>query len=140
MALDTVADVMTSDPQTVEADRPAMEAARLMRDHDFGDVPVTEGGRLVGIVTDRDIAVRLVAEGRDPGTAVREVCTSGSLVTVTADTTATEAVRLMREHAVRRLPVLDGDRLIGIVSLGDMAIEHDETSALADISAAPPDA
>jgi CBS domain-containing protein len=136
MATDTVADVMTRDLQQVGADSPVREAARLMRENDIGDVLVVDGDRTVAIVTDRDIAVRLVAEDRGPDTPVREICSEGDLVTVSPDTSATEAVRLMREHAVRRLPVMEGDRAVGIVSIGDMAMEHDETSALADISAA----
>lgn len=136
MATETVADVMTRDLQQVAADRPVREAAQLMRENDIGDVLVVDGDRTVAIVTDRDIAVRLVAEDRSPDTPVREVCSDAELVTVSPDTTATEAVRLMREHAIRRLPVVEGGRAVGIVSIGDMAIQHDETSALADVSAA----
>jgi CBS domain-containing protein len=135
----TVADVMARDPETIEADQPVIEAARRMRDADIGDVIVLDNGRVVGIVTDRDIVVRVIAEGRDSSTPVREACSAGDLQTVGPDTSLQQAVQLMRGHAVRRLPVVENDRAVGIVSLGDLAIEQDEDSALADISAAAPD-
>lgn len=132
----TVAEIMARDPQTVNADETVADAARRMRDSDSGDVLVMDGGRLVGIVTDRDIAVRIVAEGRDASTPAREACSSGDLTTVTPDTRIDMAVQIMRDKAVRRLPVVEGDRPVGVVSLGDLAIERDEDSALAEISAA----
>jgi CBS domain-containing protein len=132
-----VADVMTSGVQTVEAQAPVEQAAARMRDSDTGAVVVLEGGRVTGILTDRDIAVRVVAEGKPAQTPVREACSSGELVTVTPETTISDAVSLMSSHAVRRLPVVEGDRPVGVVSLGDLAIERDPASALADISAAP---
>jgi CBS domain-containing protein len=99
---------------------------------------VEEEGRAAGILTDRDIVVRAIAEGRDPGsTTVGEVCSS-DLTTLTPDQSIDDAVRLMREHDVRRLPVVQDGRPVGIVSLGDLAVELDPDSALADISAAPP--
>jgi len=131
----TVAEIMARDPQTVQADAPVREAASRMRDHDTGDVVVLDGQQLVGIVTDRDIAVRIVAEGRDTATPVREAC-SADPTTVAPDTAIEQAAELMRRNAVRRLPVVEGDRPVGIVSLGDLAIERDEDSVLADISAA----
>jgi CBS domain-containing protein len=101
-------------------------------------VLVTEDDHLRGLVTDRDIVVRAVAAGRDmTTTTVSEVC-SAELFTVTPAEDAEAAVRLMREHAVRRVPVVDGDRPVGVVSIGDMAVERDEHSVLADISAQPP--
>ena len=132
----TVAEIMARDPQTVQADAPVSEAASRMRDNDTGDVVVLDGQQLVGIVTDRDIAVRIVAEGRDPSTPAREACSAGDLTTVTPDTTAEQAAQIMRDNAVRRLPVVEGDRPVGVVSLGDLAVERDEHSALAEISAA----
>lgn len=132
----TVADVMAHDPATVSADAPVSEAARHMRASDAGDVLVMDGRRLAGIITDRDIAIRVVAENKPPETPVREAYSDGDLTTVTPDTTLEQAAELMRSKAIRRLPVIDGDRPIGIVSIGDLAIERDETSALADISAA----
>lgn len=133
---DTVAQVMTSDPETLSADASVAEAARLMRDTGIGDVIVTDDGRLLGILTDRDIAVRVVAAGKDGSTPLSDVCSGEDLATVTPGTPADDAARLMRQRAVRRLPVLEGDRMVGVVSLGDLAIEQDERSALADISAA----
>ncbi|SEL82537.1 CBS domain-containing protein [Nonomuraea pusilla] len=131
----TVADVMTRQPATVECDQPVSAAAALMRDKDTGAVIVNEGGRMMGILTDRDIAVRVIADGRGPDTPVREAC-SAYVEAVCPDTSIEQAVRLMRSHAVRRLPVLEDGRTVGIVSLGDLAIERDPGSALADISAA----
>jgi CBS domain-containing protein len=131
----TVADVMTQNPVTVDGAEPVREAARRMRDDDTGAIIVTQDGRVAGLVTDRDIAVRIVAEGKDSSTAVRDACSS-DVTTVPSDASIQQAVQLMRTKAVRRLPVLDGDRPVGIVSLGDLAVERDPNSALADISAA----
>jgi CBS domain-containing protein len=110
-----------------------------MRDQDIGDVLVAEGDRVVGVVTDRDIAVRAVADGVDPHSVSAASVASGDPVTVTPRDTVGEAVTLMREHAVRRLPVIEDGRPVGIVSLGDLAEERDPNSALADISRAQPD-
>src|ERR1700710_1764837 len=134
----TVSDVMTRDPETIEADVPVLEAARRMRDADIGNVVVLDNGRVVGIVTDRDIVVRVVAEELDSSTPVREACSAGDLQTVGPDTSLQQAVQLMRANAIRRLPVVENDHAVGILSLGDLAIEQDENSALADISAAEP--
>ncbi|MER7368161.1 CBS domain-containing protein [Nonomuraea wenchangensis] len=131
----TVADVMTRDPAAVEAEQPVSVAAALMRENDAGAVIVNESGRMQGIVTDRDIAVRVVADDKGPETPVREAC-SASVEAVGPDTEIDQAVQLMRTHAVRRLPVVEDGRAIGIVSLGDLAMERDQNSALADISAA----
>ncbi|MFB4263500.1 CBS domain-containing protein [Nonomuraea sp. GTA35] len=131
----TVADVMTSHPATVEADQPVSVAASLMRDNDTGAVIVNDNGRMKGIVTDRDITVRVVADDRGPDTPVREAC-SASVEAVGPDTSIDQAVQLMRTHAVRRLPVVEDGRAVGVVSLGDLAVERDPNSALADISAA----
>ncbi|MDQ4040903.1 MAG: CBS domain-containing protein [Actinomycetota bacterium] len=135
----TVNDVMTGDPRTVAPGDTIAEAARAMRESDAGDVLVVDQGRLSGIVTDRDIAIRAVADGRDPNeTPVSEVCTT-DVHTLTPDQSVDDAIRLMREHNVRRIPVVQDGRPAGVVSLGDLAIERDERSALAEISAAPPD-
>lgn len=134
----SVNEVMTHDPQTVDAGDTLAEAARVMREADVGPVLVLDGGRVAGILTDRDIVVRAVADGRDPqSTHVREAC-SADLVTLTPDQSIDDAVRLMREHDVRRLPVVQDGRPAGILSLGDLAVERDTDSALADISAASP--
>ncbi|WP_233160018.1 CBS domain-containing protein [Pseudonocardia sp. MH-G8] len=131
----TVAQIMARDPESVTADATVGDAAQRMRDADTGDVVVLDSDRLVGILTDRDIAVRVVAEGRAASTGVREVCSGQDLTTVTPDTSIDAAAQLMREKAVRRLPVVEGDHVVGVVSIGDLAIERDERSALADISA-----
>ncbi|GAA3600642.1 CBS domain-containing protein [Nonomuraea rosea] len=131
----TVADVMTSHPATVEAEQPVSVAAALMRDNDAGAVIVNDNGRMQGIITDRDIATRVVADDKGPETPVREACSS-SVEAIGPDTSIDQAVQLMRSHAVRRLPVVEDGRAVGIVSLGDLAVERDPNSALADISAA----
>ncbi|MFN2614441.1 MAG: CBS domain-containing protein [Actinomycetota bacterium] len=134
-----VRDLMTRDPVCVSADAPVIDAARLMKDAGIGDViVVTDGNEMCGIVTDRDIAVRAVAMGGDPKSMkIGEICSS-DIVTVTPQDDDKKAVRLMRERAVRRLPVVDGKKAVGVVSIGDLALEKDPSSALADISASPP--
>jgi CBS domain-containing protein len=135
----TVEEIMTRDPRTVNADDPVTDAARIMRDDDIGDVIVVESGQVQGIVTDRDIVVRAAAESRDPGsTSVREVCTTG-VEALEPGATIDDALRKMREADIRRLPVVEGGRPVGIVSLGDLAVEREPDSTLADISAASPD-
>jgi CBS domain-containing protein len=115
-----------------------LEAARAMRDAEIGDVIVVNSqNTLKGIVTDRDIAVRSVAENRDPSqTTLLNIC-SESLTVLSPSDGISDAVRVMREHALRRLPVVDGGTPVGIVSLGDLAVFRDPDSVLADISAAP---
>jgi CBS domain-containing protein len=133
-----VSEIMTHDPASVAPGDPLTAAARLMRDEDTGAVLVVENGALAGIVTDRDIVVRAVAGGRDPSAVkVSEVC-SADVRTLTPDSTVDDAIRLMREDGVRRIPVVQDGRPAGIVSIGDLAMERDEGSALAEISAARP--
>jgi CBS domain-containing protein len=134
----TVAAVMTEQLEVLASDSPVRDAARVMRDAGIGDVIVIEDGSVCGIVTDRDIVVRGIASGKDPATTRLEEICSKDVTTVSSDTPVEEAVRLMRDRAVRRLPVVDGDRPVGVVSLGDLAVERDPSSALADISEAPP--
>jgi CBS domain-containing protein len=124
----SIRQVMTSNPSTVEPDKTVVEAARIMKQEDAGVVPVTENGRLTGMVTDRDIAIRVVAEGKDPqSTTVREVA-STNLVTLDPQQDLDEALRLMAKHQVRRLPVVEEDgRLVGIVAQADVAREGDDT-------------
>jgi CBS domain-containing protein len=108
-----------------------------MRDHEIGDVLVVDGSELVGIVTDRDIAVRVVAEGSDPDSVtLGDVC-SGDLETVTPDDDLGDVIRDMRDRAVRRVPVVEDGTAVGILSIGDLAVMKDAESLLADISAAP---
>ena len=133
----SIRDVMTSNPRTLEAGATAVDAARAMRDEDVGAVIVTEGDEIRGIVTDRDITVRLVADGKDPKGTVGSMCTS-DVVTVTPDDSVDDAIRIMSDKAIRRLPVVEKGRPVGIVSIGDLAVEGDGERALAHISAAPP--
>ena len=135
----SINELMTHDPHTVEADASLVEAARAMKAHDVGDVLVTEGGGLAGIVTDRDIVGRAGAAGRDPPSVTAgEVC-SRDVHTLTPDQSVDDAIELVRRHDVRRVPVVQDGRPVGIVSLGDLAIARDPDSALADISAAAGD-
>ena len=128
---------MTADPRTVEAGATCVDAAREMRDGDVGSVVVVENGAVAGIITDRDIVVRVVAGGTDPSTAkVRDAATM-SPVTLTVDQSVDDAIRTMREQDIRRIPVVQDNRPAGIVSLGDLAIERDTDSALADIASEP---
>lgn len=133
--MQTVADLMTRPTATCPADAEIRAAAALMRDRDTGDVVVVDHDTVRGIVTDRDIVVRAVADGKGPETPLAEVL-SGQVVAVAPDDRIEKVVDLMREHAVRRIPVVDGGRLAGVISIGDLAIERDPDSALADISAA----
>jgi CBS domain-containing protein len=135
----TVNQVMTLDPRTVKESDTLTAAAAQMRDGDVGVLVVVREGNVVGVVTDRDLVVRAIADGRDPNaTTIGDVASETGLVTITEDQPETEAARLMREHAIRRIVVVDGGRAIGIVSIGDLAIQLDTDSALADISAESP--
>ena len=132
-----IEEVMTLNPTVIPVDATLSAAARAMRDLDIGDVVVATEGRPVGIVTDRDIVVRALAEGLGPETSVREICTR-ELTTLPAKGSVDDAIELMREKSLRRLPVVNGDVLVGIVSIGDLARKRDPGSALAEISTAPP--
>ncbi len=134
-----VREVMTPTVVTVRPDTSLVEAAQLMRAQDIGDVLVTTEQRLVGVLTDRDITLRAVADGADPLTvSAQAVCTPDPVV-VGPDDAVSAAVGLMRDHAVRRLPVVENGHPVGMVSLGDLALAEDPGSALADISRAGPD-
>jgi len=134
----SIREVMTPDPTTLPSTATVVEAAQAMRDGDFGDVLVEHDGSICGIVTDRDIVVRAVAEERDTGQSrVGDIC-SHELTALSPDDSVDDAVRLMSDQALRRLPILEGGRAVGIVSLGDLAIEREPDSALGDISEAPP--
>jgi CBS domain-containing protein len=124
-----VSEVMTREIETVAPDQPVQRAASCMLSADAGSIPVTEGDRLVGMITDRDIAVRGIAKGYGPDTPVRELMTD-DLVIVRVDDDVEDAASKMSDAQVRRLPVIDSDeRLCGIVSLGDLARETDEGCA-----------
>lgn len=133
----TARDIMTPNPVSVPAEATLTEAARLMRDEDIGDVLVTHDGQLRGIITDRDIVVRAIADGIDPATSAVEECYSSELLVVEADDQLGDVVAVVRDRAIRRLPVTEDGRLVGVISLGDLARHKDPESALADISAAP---
>jgi CBS domain-containing protein len=123
----SIRDLMSSNPRTVSSDSSVIEAARMMRDEDVGLVPVVDGDRLVGTVTDRDITIRVVAEQKDPqSTQVREVA-STDLVTIDPQQDLSEALRLMAQHQVRRLPVVEQGRLVGIVAQADVAREGSDS-------------
>jgi CBS domain-containing protein len=136
---ETISEVMTTNPWTVTERATIGEAARMMRDADIGDVIVLDpDGELQGIVTDRDVVVRAVAKGVDTNVEpVSTICESG-IVTIGSEDTIEAALDLMRDHKVRRLPVVDDRRLVGIVTLGDLAMDLQPSSTLADISLAPP--
>jgi CBS domain-containing protein len=119
-----VKDAMTSNPCTIDADQTVAYAAKMMRDEDVGIAPVVEGERLVGTLTDRDIAVRVVAEGKDPQTIKARDVASTSLITVAPQQDLDEALRLMADHQVRRLPVVENDgRVVGVLAQADVAEE-----------------
>jgi CBS domain-containing protein len=133
-----IRDVMTTDPTTLPQDATVADAARRMRDEDIGDVLVVRDGELSAILTDRDIAVRVVAEDRAPSETRLDEVASRDIATLSPDATIADAVRIMRSRALRRVPVVEDGRPVGIVSTGDLAVERDTGSALADISAAEP--
>jgi len=135
-----VRDVMSPGVAAVEPMASLAEAARLMREKDIGDVLVVYDCDLFGVLTDRDLVVRAVAEGLDPHSATAgSMCTRPPVVTVASDDTIDHAVELMRQYAVRRIPVVErGGCPVGIVSLGDLAVTETPHSALADISRAAP--
>ena len=133
----SIRDVMTPSPRALDARATAQEAARVMLDDDIGDVIVSDGDAICGIVTDRDITLRAVAHGKDPGaTKLGDIC-SKDLTTLAPGDSVDDAVRLMRDRAIRRIPVVEDGKPVGVVSIGDLAIDLDAESALADISRAP---
>jgi CBS domain-containing protein len=124
-----VSEVMTRDVQTVRPDQPVQQAASFMLNADAGSIPVTDGDRLIGMITDRDIAVRGIAKGYGPDTPVRELMT-GDVICVRIDDNVEEAATKMSEAQVRRLPVIDSQEMLcGIVSLGDLSRETDDETA-----------
>jgi CBS domain-containing protein len=134
----TVRDVMTLMVTTLPESASVGDAARAMRDANIGDVLVMKNGSLCGIVTDRDLVVRAIAAGREAtSTTLADIC-SEELTTVSPTDNIDHAVQLMRQKALRRLPVVENGHAIGIVSLGDLAQNRDPHSALGEISAAPP--
>jgi CBS domain-containing protein len=133
----TINEVMTHDPRMISPDDTVHDAARVMRDDDVGAVLLEQQGKLAGILTDRDIVVRSDAEGNDPDDVKAGDIATRDVAALTPDQTVQDAARFMREHDVRRVPVVQDGRPVGIVSIGDLAIELDPDSALADISSEP---
>jgi CBS domain-containing protein len=130
--------LMSRDVKVISPEMTIGDAARKMRDGDFGMMPVGEDDRMIGSISDRDIAIRAVAEGKDAGTKVRDVMSEG-IAWAYEDDTVEQAAKIMSERQVRRLPVVDRDkRLVGIVALGDFAVERSEikpaAEALSEIS------
>ena len=123
----SIKDVMTSNPCSIDADKSVAYAAKMMRDEDVGVAPIVEGDKLIGMLTDRDIAIRVVAEGRDPDqVTVRDVA-SKQVVTIDPQQDLDEALRIMAKHQVRRLPVVEEDgKLVGVVAQADVAREGDD--------------
>ena len=126
-----IRDVMTPNPRSVSPDDSIQSAARIMRDEDTGVVPVVENGRPIGLVTDRDIVVRAIADGSQVTRPVREII-SGQVITASPDMSTREAAELMSEHQVRRLPVVEGELLVGIVSIGDLAVKEGKDGRVGD--------
>lgn len=136
--VETIREVMRPNPVTISTTGTIDHAARLMRTHDIGDVLVTDETGVKGILTDRDIVIRAVADSKLPSATPAGECCSTEIHVVQADDSTDEAVRLMRDHGIRRLPVVNDNEVVGIVSIGDLAIARDRSSALADISASEP--
>jgi CBS domain-containing protein len=126
-----IREVMTPNPRSVSPNDSIQNAACIMRDEDAGAVPVVDNGRAVGIVTDRDIVVRVVAEGGQLNRPVRDIVTM-NLVSATPEMSTREAAQLMSDHQIRRLPVVENDRLVGIVSIGDLAVKEGKDGRIGD--------
>jgi CBS domain-containing protein len=126
-----IREVMTPNPRSVSPSDSIQNAACIMRDEDAGAVPVVDNGRAIGIVTDRDIVVRVVAEGGQLNRPIRDIVT-GSLVSATPDMSTREAAQLMSDHQIRRLPVVENYRLVGIVSIGDLAVKEGKDGRIGD--------
>ena len=127
---------MAASPVTATPDMSADDAAGLMASHDIGALPIVEGERLVGIVTDRDLVLRVLASRKDPRSVrLGDIATSRELATVTPDTQLHDARALMGERRIRRLPVVKDDRLVGVLSLGDVAVGSASTRAVGEVLA-----
>ena len=137
-AVKTVKEIMETDLVTVSLQDNLYEVALKMKQHDIGFVPVVEGGKLVGVITDRDIVVRGIAEKHSGSTAVKEVMSDQTVVTVSPQTSVEEAAQLMAKNQIRRLPVVEAGRLVGVVAIGDLAVrsstEEEAGHALSEIS------
>jgi CBS domain-containing protein len=125
--MEQVRNVMTQNPTSCDPSTRAVEAAKVMASEDVGSVPVVKDGRLVGLVTDRDLVVRVLAEGRDPNSTTLGEIASGDLETVSPDDDLDTVLRKMASSQVRRLPVVEGDQLVGIVAQADVARQGDDS-------------
>jgi CBS domain-containing protein len=134
---DTVRDLVKGEPVTVEASGTVQDAAKLMADNDIGNVLVVENNEVQGIVTDRDIVVRVIAKGDGADASVREAATT-DVETIEPDASIDDAIQKMEQGNVRRLPVVEDGKPVGVISLGDLAQAKDKDSALANISSASP--
>ncbi len=126
-----IRDVMTPNPRTVSPDDTVQTAARIMQAEDTGAVPVVNNGRVLAVVTDRDIVVRVVAEGGSFSSPVRDIATP-DVVCASPDMSTREASELMSEHQIRRLPIVENDMLVGIVSIGDLAVKENKDGRIGD--------
>ena len=137
----SVRDAMTGDPRSIGATASVVEAARLMREQHIGSLPITDGEKLVGMITDRDITTRVVAEAADPNVTSVEGVYSRDLISVEPDNDLQEALQLMARHQVRRLPVVENERLVGIVAQADIALGKNEkqTGELVEAISEPSD-
>ena len=126
-----VRDAMTANPRTVSPADSIQSAARIMKEEDAGAVPIVENGKLVGMVTDRDIVIRAVVEGSPANRPVRDIA-SGNVISTTPGASISDAEGLMSKHQVRRLPVVENERLVGIISLGDIAVKEGKDSRTGD--------
>ncbi len=137
----SVRDAMTGDPRSIGATASVVEAARLMREDHIGSLPITDGEKLVGMITDRDITTRVVAEAADPKVTSVGAVYSRDLITVEPDKELQEALQLMARHQVRRLPVVENERLVGIVAQADIALVENEkkTGELVEAISEPSD-
>jgi CBS domain-containing protein len=133
-----VREIMTPNPVVLMADTPIREAAKTMRDRNIGDVIVQKDGHICGIVTDRDIVIRAIAQDGNPSNTPLESICSSQITALSPDDSDDKAVQLMKEKSVRRLPVVEGQKVVGVVSLGDLAVKRDPVSALGKISSARP--
>jgi CBS domain-containing protein len=134
---DSVRDLLKGDPVTVEASATVQDAAKLMDEKDIGNVLVVENNEVQGIVTDRDIVVRVIAKGDGADASVREAATT-DVETIEPDASIDDAIQKMEQGNVRRLPVVEDGKPVGVISLGDLAQAKDKDSALANISSASP--
>jgi CBS domain-containing protein len=134
----TVKEIMTRDCATVTLKDNVYEAAVIMKQEDTGFIPVVDGKRLIGVITDRDLVLRGYADKREGSAAIKEVMSNQQITTATPDTTVEEAAKLMANHQIRRLPVVENGELVGIVSIGDLAVrsnsEDEAGEALSEIS------